>query len=94
MSASERERKAESFRTAVQNLPRRQMILGAYIAELYADGTVPREASVPELGRIATKMLMQDVKGLASFIIEQQVKQGISEVKRAFDFAVNALFHR
>ena len=69
-------------------------ILGAYVSQLYEDGTISREAPVSELIRIALRQLGIDIKGLAGFVVEQQVRGFGNEIKRMFDQALDGFFKR
>ena len=94
MNANSRADQAAAFRSAISGLPKRVQILGAYVSQLYEDGQVSRDAPVSELVRIAIRQLGVDMKGLAGFVVEQQVRGFGNEVKRMFDQALDGFFKR
>jgi ketosteroid isomerase-like protein len=54
--------------TANNNLTPRQMLLGQYVAQLFADGTLRKGARTQEVAAEATRAFVRDIHAVLTFV--------------------------
>jgi len=70
------------------NLSKRQQILGQYVAQLFADGVIKKEAQFVEITRLVSVAFSRDIQALLGFVVRQKTASAVDQLAKVIRDAV------